>query len=104
MLSSSGEHAMCVVLAAEGYPEAPTKGDVIVGLDAAGDVPGVLVFHAGTQKRGGEFVTSGGRVLGVTARGRTLAEARERVYQAVNLIDFRGKQYRRDIGYRALSS
>jgi phosphoribosylamine--glycine ligase len=104
MLSASAEHAMCVVLAAEGYPEAPRQGDVITGLEAASGIPGVSVFHAGTQRKGDTVVTSGGRVLGVTARGETLAQAQERVYRAVALIDFRGKQYRRDIGHRALSA
>jgi phosphoribosylamine--glycine ligase len=93
---------MCVVLAAAGYPENPTKGDEIRGLKEAAALQGVVVFHAGTQLVDGKVVTSGGRVLGVTAHGDTLKEAQERVYQAVDLIDFRGKQYRRDIGYRAL--
>lgn len=102
LLTTSKRHAMCVVLAAAGYPESPTKGDEIRGLKEAADLPGVVVFHAGTQLVDGKVVTSGGRVLGVTAHGGTLKEAQQRVYQAVDLIDFRGKQYRRDIGYRAL--
>ncbi|HEY8944670.1 MAG TPA: phosphoribosylglycinamide synthetase C domain-containing protein, partial [Polyangiaceae bacterium] len=95
-------HAVCVVLAASGYPEAPRTGDPIHGLAEASAVPGVQVFHAGTQLRGGEIVTSGGRVLGVTARGSSLVEAHERAYRALSLIEFDGKQYRKDIAARAL--
>lgn len=85
-----------VVLAAEGYPLSPRKGDVISGLD---DVEGVTVFHAGTAKNGdGEFITSGGRVVGVTAVGETLNEALERSYKAAGKIRWNGMQYRRDIG------
>jgi phosphoribosylamine---glycine ligase len=93
---------LCVVLAAGGYPESPRTGDVITGLDAAGQVPGVSVFHAGTALRDGQVVTSGGRVLGVTARAATLREAHARAYQAAELIQFEGRQFRRDIAARAL--
>lgn len=103
MLKTSKEHAMCVVLAAENYPATPTKGDEITGIDRAEEEPGVQVFHAGTALADGKLVTAGGRVLGVTARGTTLREARERAYAAVDAIHFRGSQVRRDIGYRALS-
>lgn len=85
-----------VVLAAKGYPQNPQKGDVITGLE---DVSGVTVFHAGTAKNNaGEFVTAGGRVLGVTAVGENLDEALARSYEAVSKISWDGMQYRRDIG------
>ncbi len=91
--------AVCVVLAAEGYPQAPVKGDEITGIDQVeGD--DVVVFHAGTERRGEQLFTSGGRVLGVTAVGDGLDEARSRAYSAVDGIQFRGMQYRRDIGAR----
>ena len=91
-----------VVLAAGGYPEAPRTGDPISGLDAAAQVPGVNVFHAGTKLVDGREVTAGGRVLGVTARGATIAEAQALAYRAAELITFEGCQYRRDIAARAL--
>lgn len=103
IVTSSYRHAMCVVLAAENYPSSPTKGDPIEGLQEAGVLDSVRVFHAGTKLEGGRMVTSGGRVLGVTASAETLRSARDRAYQAADLIEFRGKQMRRDIGYRALS-
>lgn len=97
------EHAAaCVVLAARGYPGAYERGHVIRGLDALQAMPEVVVFHAGTARRGNDFVTNGGRVLGVTARGPDVAEAVRRAYAAVNRIHFEGMHYRRDIGYRAL--
>ena len=92
--------AVCVVLASEGYPEAPRTGDPIRGLAEAGALPGVTVLHAGTA-RGDEdddgVITSGGRVLGVTALGGTLAEARARAYAGVAAIDWPGMQHRTDI-------
>jgi phosphoribosylamine--glycine ligase len=94
--------AVCVVLASGGYPRAFAKGKAITGLDAAARLPGVVVFHAGTKREGGAFVTSGGRVLGVTARGATFREARERAYAAADRIAFDGMHLRRDIGARAL--
>lgn len=102
VLSPSSEHALCVVLAAENYPGTPTKGDVITGIDRAAQVDGVQVYHAGTQVDGENLVTAGGRVLGVSAKGPDLKTARDRAYAAVDEIQFRGKQIRRDIGYRAL--
>jgi len=102
LLQVSQDHAVCVVLAAGGYPEAPRTGDVISGLEAADAVPGVRVFHAGTRLRDGQVVTAGGRVLGVTARGTTLAEAHARAYRAAESIAFEGRQFRRDIAARAL--
>lgn len=89
--------ACCIVMAAEGYPGAVRDGDRIEGLDDVED-PGVVVFHAGTRRENGAFVTAGGRVLGVTARGTDVRDARARAYEAVARIDWRGKHYRRDIG------
>ncbi|HVY28515.1 MAG TPA: phosphoribosylamine--glycine ligase [Polyangiaceae bacterium] len=101
-LRASGEHAVCIVLAAHGYPDTPRKGDVIRGLEPAAAVPGVSVLHAGTARDAqGNVVTAGGRVLGVTGRGATLKEAHGRAYQAARLIEFDGMQYRRDIAGRA---
>ena len=94
------EAAVTVVLASEGYPAAPRTGDVIEGLDAAGEVEGVTVFHAGTAAvdgRPGAVRTAGGRVLNVTALGATLADARARAYEAAGRISWPGMQYRRDI-------
>lgn len=102
LLTTSKRHALCVVLAAGGYPESPSKGDEIQGLAEVDSLEEVLVFHAGTQVVDGKVVTSGGRVLGVTAQGDTLKEARDRAYAAVDRIQFRGMQFRRDIGHRAL--
>jgi phosphoribosylamine---glycine ligase len=102
LLAPSGEHAVCVVLAAAGYPDAPRKGDVIRGLDVAERLPDVRVYHAGTAERDGAIVTAGGRVLGVTARGPALATAHARAYEAAAAIQFEGLQYRRDIAARAL--
>jgi len=92
--------ALGVVLAAHGYPEAPRTGDRIEGLPAA--TPECRVFHAGTRQSEGQLVTSGGRVLCVTALGDNLRAARSRAYEAVERIRFDGMQYRRDIGHRAL--
>lgn len=87
-----------VVLAAEGYPLDPRKGDVISGLEQADAVPGVTVFHAGTASDNGKLVTSGGRVLGVTAVGGSLDGALWLAYAAAEMISWNGMQYRRDIG------
>lgn len=94
------EAAVCVVMAAGGYPGSYTKGDPIQGLE--GDRPGVMAFHAGTKWNDGVLVTDGGRILGVTALGSTLAEAQRLAYAAVDGISFKGMHYRRDIGSRAL--
>ncbi len=88
--------AVCVVLASGGYPAAFPTGKPITGLDAVAD-PDVFVFHAGTRLENGQTVTSGGRVLGVTALGRDLAEARVRAYDAADRITFDGRYLRRDI-------
>ena len=94
----STDASVCVVLATEGYPGAPRTGDRIDGLDAAAAVEGVRVFHAGTALDAeGAFVTAGGRVLGVSALGPTVAEARRRAYAAVEMIGWEGMQYRTDI-------
>ncbi|WP_137127750.1 phosphoribosylamine--glycine ligase [Roseomonas sp. HF4] len=96
-------HALVVVMAAQGYPGAYAKGSEIRGLERAAQVPGVQVFHAGTARReDGALVAVGGRVLGVTATGATLAEARDAAYAAVDAIDWQGGFCRRDIGWRAL--
>jgi phosphoribosylamine--glycine ligase len=96
------QHAVCIVLAADGYPDTPRKGDVIRGLDDAAAVPGASVIHAGTAlDASGAVVTAGGRVLGVTASGSSLAEAHLRAYGAARKIQFAGMQYRRDIAARA---
>jgi phosphoribosylamine---glycine ligase len=97
-----GDRHVGVVLASGGYPDAFEKGKVINGLDEATALPGTLVFHAGSATRGGEIVTSGGRVLTVVGGGADFAEARDRAYRAVSRIAFEGMQYRKDIGVRAL--
>jgi phosphoribosylamine--glycine ligase len=89
--------AVTVVLAAEHYPASPRTGDEILGVDDAEDLDGVVVFHAGTRLDGHRLVTSGGRVLGVTAFAPTLVEARRRAYEAVELVSWPGMHYRRDI-------
>lgn len=95
--------AACVVTAAQGYPEAYTKGQVIAGI-AQAEGPGVAVFHAGTKFQGQQLVTDGGRVLGVTAWGENFEQAIARAYAAVETIHYEGKYYRRDIGYRVLTA
>ena len=98
----SADASVCVVMASGGYPGTFEVGKKITGLDEAGAVDGVKVFHAGTSKRDGEFYTAGGRVLGVSARGADLETAVERAYQACEKIRFDGAHYRKDIGGRAL--
>lgn len=94
----SDQHAVCVVMASDGYPAEPKSGDEITGIDRAQEVDGVKVYHAGTKSEGEHLVTAGGRVLGVTALGPDFATARARVYRACDRIRFRGMQFRRDIG------
>ena len=94
--------AVCVVMAAEGYPGAYSRGMPITGIEAAADQPNAWVFHAGTDERDGHLVTNGGRVLGVTARAGGIAEAIAEAYRAVECIQWPGRQFRRDIGRRAL--
>jgi len=96
------EASVCVVLASRGYPGSYEKGKVITGLDEAKRQKDTFIFHAGTSFEGGNIVTSGGRVLGVTALGRDIKEARERAYRAAALIHFDGMHYRKDIAERAL--
>ena len=92
----------CVVIASEGYPEKPKSGAAITGIDAADRMPGVTVYHAGTQKLpDGTIVTNGGRILGVTALAPTLPQARDRAYEAAAAIGFVGKVMRTDIGSSA---
>ena len=90
--------AVCVVLASDGYPEHYEKGFLIKGLDTFATKDGYYVFHAGTKLVNGEAVTNGGRVLGVTAKGRDLKEARKNAYEATKWIDFENKYCRNDIG------
>jgi phosphoribosylamine--glycine ligase len=97
-----GGVAVCVVMASAGYPGAARKGQIIHGLEEAAKLPDTKIFHAGTAQEGNRVVTAGGRVLGVTALGSTLAEARDRAYLAVSKIQFDGAQFRRDIGAKAL--
>ncbi|HZL50832.1 MAG TPA: phosphoribosylamine--glycine ligase [Terracidiphilus sp.] len=94
----------CVVTSSAGYPGSYKTGLPIGGLGAAAQVPGVQVFHSGTAQVGGQLLTAGGRVLGVTAAAGTLKEALARAYQAMAEIHFEGMYYRRDIGHRALKS
>jgi phosphoribosylamine--glycine ligase len=94
--------AVCVVMAAGGYPGSYPKGDVIAGLEQASAMEDLFVFHAGTAEKEGRFVTSGGRVLGVTALGSTVGEAIERAYAGVSAITWAGVHYRTDIGKKAL--
>ena len=96
------EHVMSVVMAAKGYPGDYASGSEIRGLERAGEVEGVVVFHAGTRIEAGRVLANGGRVLNVTASGATLAEARARAYAAIDLIDWPGGFCRRDIGWRVL--
>jgi phosphoribosylamine--glycine ligase len=96
--------AVCVVMASQGYPGAYEKGKVITGLDVADAMVDVQVFHAGTGAVDGTIVTSGGRVLGVTALGNDVADAKRRAYQAVDAISFENAYYRTDIADKALRS
>jgi phosphoribosylamine--glycine ligase len=108
-----GEAAVCVVLASGGYPRSYETGREISGLEALAapddtdntdDTEKVVIFHAGTRRAasGIGYETAGGRVLGITARGRTVGEARERAYRAVEKISFDEMHFRRDIASRAL--
>ena len=99
----SDQWAVCVVLASEGYPGSYEKGKVILGVDDAEAMEGITVFHAGTARNeDGELVTAGGRVLNVVAVADSFEEARNRAYEACDVIQFEGKQLRRDIGLKAL--
>jgi phosphoribosylamine--glycine ligase len=94
--------AVCVVMAAEGYPGDYRKGELISGLEAAAAIEDVHVFHAGTAHRDGSCVTNGGRVLGVTALGDSVQDSISLAYRAVECINWQGVQFRRDIGKKAL--
>ncbi|GLK83242.1 phosphoribosylamine--glycine ligase [Ancylobacter defluvii] len=102
-VSMAPDAAITVVMAARGYPGSYEKGTPIKGVGAAGALPGVHVFHAGTRLEGGHLVANGGRVLNVTAIGANVAEARERAYDAVALIDWPEGFCRSDIAWRALA-
>jgi phosphoribosylamine--glycine ligase len=94
--------SVCVVMASGGYPGSYNKGKVISGLDAAGALPHTKIFHAGTARAGEKIVTSGGRVLGVTALGKNLKQAQSAAYAAVGRIQFEGAYFRHDIAAKAL--
>ena len=97
------EHALCVVMAARGYPDEPERGSEIRCLDIAARDPKVKIFHAGTRRDEGRLLADGGRVLGVTSLGQDLAAARDRAYAAVDRISWPQGFCRRDIGLRAMS-
>jgi phosphoribosylamine--glycine ligase len=95
--------ALTVVMAAKGYPENYQRGTVIEGLDAAAQVEGVEIFHAGTKAEGSRILANGGRVLNISARGKTVREAQARAYAAVDKIKWTDGIWRRDIGWRAIA-
>lgn len=101
-LDWEADPALLVVLATHGYPGHYAKGSLIRGLDAAAKVDGVTVFHAGTKAAGGRIIASGGRVLGIGARGASFSEAQQRAYAAVDRVDWPEGFCRRDIGWRAV--
>jgi phosphoribosylamine--glycine ligase len=94
--------ALAVVLASAGYPEAPKLNDEIHIEDHV--IPDSYIFHAGTAFKDNKLLTSGGRVLAVTALGNSVKEAQSKVYEAINTVKFDGAQYRKDIGFRALNN
>lgn len=96
------EASVCVVLASKGYPGKYEKGKIIKGLEKLKGLEDLFVFHAGTAYNNGDIVTSGGRVLGVTALGKDIAEARQRAYEAIGNIHFEGMHFRKDIALRAI--
>jgi phosphoribosylamine--glycine ligase len=102
-LDWSSDAALTVVMASKGYPGPYEKGHVITGLDEAAALPGITLFHAGTERRGADIVAVGGRVLNVTATGPTIAQAQARAYAAVAKIHWQGAFVRKDIGWRALT-
>lgn len=101
-VSWSNDRAVCVVLASDGYPETSSEGDEIFGLDDVRDLAGVRVYHAAVREEDGIFYTNGGRVLNIVGTGPSVMEARARAYAAVELIRFRGMQYRTDIALEAM--
>jgi len=96
------DHAMTVVMAAKGYPGSYVKGTQINGLDTLPQDNQNMCFHAGTKQADGQIIATGGRVLNITARGDTLADAQQRAYDMIDQIDWPDGFYRRDIGWRAL--
>jgi phosphoribosylamine--glycine ligase len=98
----SQEASVCVVMASGGYPGTFDAGKRITGLEEAGAIEGVKIFHSGSTKRGEGYYTSGGRVLGVTARAGSLETAVGKAYEACGKISFDGAHYRKDIAGRAL--
>jgi phosphoribosylamine--glycine ligase len=101
-VSVDPQPTVCVVMAAGGYPGSYEKGLPIAGLDKASALAETMVFHAGTRRRDSEVLTNGGRVLGVTARGASIAAAIDNAYRAVGCISWSGEQHRTDIGRKAL--
>jgi phosphoribosylamine---glycine ligase len=97
------DHAVCVVMTSGGYPGSYQTGFAISGVPATGG-EGAMVFHAGTTRKNGEIVTAGGRVLGITGRGKTLADAQAMAYRTAKTISFHGCHYRHDIAHRALGA
>ncbi len=102
-LEWKADPALTVVMASAGYPGAYEKGHEIFGLEEAAKMPGITIFHAGTEKRDGKIVAVGGRVLNVTATGKDIAQAQARAYAAVAKISWKGSFFRTDIGWRALN-
>ena len=102
MVQWSKDAAVCVVMASGGYPASYPKGLPITGLEDAGNLPDTIVFHAGTKAENNQIVTNGGRVLGVTAVGSSIRQAKDKAYKAVKKIKFAGAHYREDIAWRAL--
>ncbi len=102
MVRWSEKAAVCVVMASGGYPATYPKGLAITGLEEAGKLEDVVVFHAGTKNIKGQVVTDGGRVLGVTALGNSIGQAKDNAYGAVDRIRFENAHYRSDIAWRAL--
>jgi phosphoribosylamine--glycine ligase len=96
------EAALTVVMAAKGYPGNYAKGSDITGIDAAAEIEGVEIFHAGTHAEGGRILANGGRVLNVCALGSSVGEAQQRAYRAIDRIRWNDGYCRRDIGYRAV--
>jgi phosphoribosylamine--glycine ligase len=93
---------LTVVFAAKGYPDAPERGSEIKGVERAAAMDSITIYHAGTKLDGDKLIANGGRVLNVTARGASVAEAQKRAYAAIDVIDWPGGFCRRDIGWRAL--